>query len=197
MAFVVREAFLRRVILHAVNHRVQDFQDPLTSTLVLMATSPLQCVMCESGLLLFKTHLLPVIPYGLFHREELAQLHALIAPLGPESLHETVESNGQYTLTVIEFNHNPGRAPSVHLLGKGILLSVFVALMMASPNQGGLPDANRTLCNIVLQRFLSRVSTPSEIVSSVMSAIVPAACIKEHQAASASSHGSKKRKERA
>ncbi len=52
LELVLDETFLRRVLLHALNHRVQDFPDPLTTTLVLMATSPLQCSLCESGLLL-------------------------------------------------------------------------------------------------------------------------------------------------
>ena len=68
--FASQDTFLRKIIVYMVNHRVQEFSDPLTSTLVLMATSPMQMVCCESGIIPFKTSLLPVIPYALLSDEE-------------------------------------------------------------------------------------------------------------------------------
>ena len=165
LGLVTSDDFLRRVVLHAVNHRVQDFPDPLTATLVLMATSPLQFVLCETGLLLFKTNLLPVAPYALLRAEESQALRGLIDGMAPEQLHETVESSGQYTLTVLPFTQNLGRAPTVHLLCKRALLCAFVGLLQQQPPP---QDVNRTLCNIVLQRFWSRVPTSSDIVDHVM-----------------------------
>ena len=159
---LVEGPLLRRALLHAVNHRVQDFPDPLTTTLVLMATSPLQLVLCETGLLLFKTNLLPVFPDSLLRASERAQLREWIEPLPAEQLHETVEPNGQYTLTVAP----TPRAPPT-LLCRRALLGVFVGLM-TSPT-----DAHRTLCHIVLQRFWSRVPTPSETVQAVMQQLSP------------------------
>jgi hypothetical protein len=182
LALVSREGFLQRMLLHAINHRVQDFPDPLTTTLVLMATVPLQCVLCESGLLLFKTNLLPVMPYGLLHSEELEALHALLLGV-PEGLtHETVESNGQYTLTALPFTHNQGASASVHALCKRTLLMAFIDVMQLHSTSGGGTNSNsssndpvvsRTLNNIVLQRFWSRVSTPSEVVMAVMQRLNP------------------------
>ena len=173
IALVSHEAFLQRLLLHAINHRVQDFQDPLTTTLVLMATVPLQCVLCESGLLLFKTNLLPVMPYGLLHAEEREALHALLHGV-PEGLtHETVESNGQYTLTALPFTHNQGASPSVHALCKRTLLMAFIDVMQLHHSGGSDPVVSRTLNNIVLQRFWSRVSTPSEVVMAVMQRLNP------------------------
>jgi len=69
------ESFIQRMLIHMINHRVQEFSDPLTSTIVLMATTPIQIVFCETGLLLFKTNLLPVIPYSLLHHDEKNNLY--------------------------------------------------------------------------------------------------------------------------
>ena len=164
------DEFVRRVLLHAVNHRVQDFPDPLTTTLVLMATSPLQLVLCETGLLLFKSNLLPVLPYALLRAPERARLREWIEPLPAEQLHETVEPNGQYTLTVLLQPPAAARSAPTLLLCKRALLEVFVGLMTTTPT-----DAHRTLCNIVLQRFWSRVPTPSDTVQAVMRRLQPSA----------------------
>ena len=167
LELVLDEAFLRRVLLHALNHRVQDFPDPLTTTLVLMTTSPLQCSLCESGLLLFKTHLLPVVPFGLLRHDEMARLRALIEPLGAAELHETIESNGQFTLQLLPFAAQRCGAPTTVCSRR--LLLVFVDALLTQTSTSA--DVNRTLCNIVLQRFLSRVTTSSDVVNAVMARI--------------------------
>ena len=177
LALVHDERFLRRALLHAVNHRVQDFPDPLTTTLVLMATSPMQLVLCETGLLLFKTNLLPVLPYGLLKADEVAQFRGWIDPLPAEQLHETVEPNGQYTLSVPLLLPPPSQqqqpagahaGTNNNFICKRTLLRVFVGLMLQNPT-----DAHRTLCHIVLQRFWSRVPTPSDTVQAVMDQLSP------------------------
>ena len=178
LELVLDEAFLTRVLLHALNHRVQDFPDPLTTTLVLMATSPLQCSLCESGLLLFKTHLLPVVPFGLLRHDEMARLRALIEPLTSAELHETIESNGQFTLQLLPFS-SPQAAPPLRAASTRVaptstvcsrrLLLVFVDALLSQTSTS--IDVNRTLCNIVLQRFLSRVITSSEVVNAVTARI--------------------------
>jgi hypothetical protein len=235
-----------------INHRVQDFQDPLTSTLVLMATAPLQFILCETGMLLFKTNLLPVMPYSLLTVDERTQLHTMLNELTTNHLHETTESSGQYTLTVLHFTQNPSSSPTVHHMNRTHLLLGFIDIMKRQPqfaphdstnqidftasqmdarrvpppydrssndnnNNNDMSDTNntnnmnsgssssktdsttattttpnnnnsgggitpttttittendyivgRTLSSIVLQRFWSRVSTPSEIINCVM-----------------------------
>jgi hypothetical protein len=163
-------ALIERVLVHSVNHRVQDFQDPLTSTLVLMATSPMQMVMCEAGLLPFKTNLLPVLPYALLTPAERANVEEMLAHVPDDQLHETIESSGQYTLTVLPYTQNTGSSPTITLLCKKQLLHAFVNVMLSAHD---LTQVGRTLCNIVLQRFLAQVPTPSEIVSSVMDVLQP------------------------
>ena len=188
---VLDTSFLRRVLLYALNHRVQDFPDPLTTTLVLMATSPIQCSLCETGLLLFKTHLLPVIPFRLLTPDEMERMRNLIVPLNASEMHETVESNGQFTLQLLPFTTRgcATRAAPAMVCSRKLLL-VFVDTLLSQSST--LADVNRTLCNIVLQRFLSRVSTPSEIVNAVMARIEPPATIKPKDTVSI-----KKKKKRA
>ena len=199
LAMVHADDFIRRALVRMINHRVQDFQDPLTSTLVLMATAPLQLVLCESGLLLFKTNLLPVMPYGLLAKQECLDLHRLVEALPNEQLHETIECSGQYTLGVLSMPPPPAAAAAsatataALLLCKQRLLLNFVDLMMLSTAAAAAPHEEEeepptaagaaehggssssrsatvcgSLCSIVLQRFWSRVCTPSETVSAVM-----------------------------
>ena len=167
-AFVGR--VVERALAHMVNHRVQDFQDPLTSTLVLMATSPMQMVMCEAGLLPFKTNLLPVLPYPLLTAGERVQLEDMLGHVPDDQLHETIESSGQYTLTVLPFTQNTGSSPTVSMMCKKRLLHAFVSVMLSAHDS---TQVGRTLCNIVLQRFMAQVPTSSEIVSSVMEVLSP------------------------
>ena len=178
--------FIQRMLCHMVNNKIQDFQDPLTSTLVLMATSPLQMVLCEAGLLPFKTTLLPVLPYSILTLGEIEQMRQILADTCDRQLHETVESSGQYTLSVAPVaqtsqqqhqqmaanKNNSGGSAAVTICRRS-LLHAFVAVMMSSSSKKDENQliVNRTLCNIVLQRFMASVSTPSEIVSSVMSTL--------------------------
>jgi hypothetical protein len=181
IALLQEEGFLQQLLLRMINHRVQDFSDPLTSTLVLMATSPLQFVLCESGLLPFRTNLLPVMQYGWISPEERQRLAALVQRIPSEQLHETIETNGQYTLTVLPFTHNVSSSPSVCHLCRTQLLNAFVDLMLlrgcdtTTKEEGDAMIINSTLCNIVLQRFWSRVPTPSEVVNQIMARLPLAA----------------------
>jgi hypothetical protein len=130
----------------------------------------MQMVMCEAGLLPFKTNLLPVLPYTLLTAGERLQLEDMLAHVPDDQLHETIESSGQYTLTVLPFTQNTGSSPTVTMLCKKRLLHAFVSVMLSAHDS---VQVGRTLCNIVLQRFLAQVPTSSEIVSSVMDVLQP------------------------
>ena len=83
-----------------MNQRVQDFLDPLTNTLALIMTSPIQIVFCESGMLPFKTSLLPVFPYSSLTADEICSLIQIIEKTKCTAQRETMETSGQYTLTI-------------------------------------------------------------------------------------------------
>ena len=99
--------FVRRYIVSCVNNRVQDFSDPLTSTLSLLLTSPIQIMFCESGIILLKTTLLPVFQYTSLTEKELCTLEEMLNEAPLEGQQETMESSGQYTLSLYPvFNSN-------------------------------------------------------------------------------------------
>ena len=160
--FSSQDSFLRKIIVYMVNHRVQEFSDPLTSTLVLMATSPMQMVCCESGILPFKTSLLPVIPYGLLSLKENAFIQDTISQLSDDVMHETMESSGQYTLSIFH-----ALSSKVFLCKRQLLLN-FTFVMFNNNNVYNDIAICKTLCNIILQRFMARVPVPSEMVSVVV-----------------------------
>jgi hypothetical protein len=160
--FASQDSFLRKIIVYMVNHRVQDFADPLTSTLVLMATSPMQMVCCESGILPFKTSLLPVIPYGLLSVKENNFIQNIISQLSDDVMHETMESSGQYTLSIFH-----ALSSKVFLCKRQLLLN-FMFVMFNNNNVYNDVAICKTLCNIILQRFMARVPVPSEMVSIVV-----------------------------
>jgi hypothetical protein len=163
--FANQDSFLRKIIVYMVNHRVQDFSDPLTNTLVLMATSPMQLVCCESGIIPFKTSLLPVIPYALLSRDENEFIQNIILQFSDDMMHETMESSGQYTLSVFHSLSN-----IVHICRRQLLLN-FVYVMINNNSAHCDNAVSRTLCNIILQRFMARVSVPSEMISTVIQSI--------------------------
>jgi hypothetical protein len=160
-----QDAFLRKSIVYMVNHRVQDFADPLTSTLVLMATSPLQMVLCESGLLPFKTSLLPVIPYVYLSEEENKSMQKIISQAPDEFMHETMESSGQYTISIVPMMSN-----SVFVCKRQLLIN-FVHVIFKNNKVYGDASICKTLCNIILQRFMARVSIPSDMVTTIVQLI--------------------------
>ena len=169
MAFATERTLIEKMLTHMVNNRVQEFQDPLTSTLVLMATSPMQMALCEAGLLPFKTNLLPVVPYSLLTSAERRCLHEIISHVPDDQVHETIESSGQYTLTVLPFTQNLGSSSTVTLMCKKTLLNASICAIM----KGNDPLVGRSLSNIVLQRFMAQVPTPSDIAGQIMATLNP------------------------
>ena len=167
-AFAFEKSFLEKMLTHMVNHRVQDFQDPLTSTLVIMASSPMQMVMCEAGLLPFKTNLLPVVPYSLLSITERRCLQDIISNVPDEQVHETIEASGQYTLTVLPFTQNAGSSATHTFMCKKRLLHALLGAIMKGDDLRG-----RTLCNIVLQRFMAQIPTPSDVAGHIMALLNP------------------------
>jgi hypothetical protein len=160
-AFMQQEDFLQKLLVHMVNNRIQEFVDPLTSTLVLLATSPLQLVFCESGLILFKTSLLPVLPYTSLSVDIKRVLQQWVSSAHND--HESCDSSGQFTLTIPLIPKLPHA-----VLCKRALLTSFVYVMRHHNGAFNDPAICCTLCNIILQRFMAIVPVPSDIVSSTM-----------------------------
>jgi hypothetical protein len=164
------DQFWCRLMIYMINNRVQEFADPLTSTLVLMVTSPLQLVFCESGFILFKTTLLPVLPYHLFSAAEKELFQSWVC--GVTDSHESCDASGQFSLSL---PLSP-KAPAVHLCKRQILAS-FIEVMLHHNGTFKDPTVCCTLCNIILQRFLAIVPVPSDTVTSIMAILQPSVLV--------------------
>ena len=79
--FLLQKRLLKLIITNHINNRVQEFTDPITSTLILMSTSPLQIIFCDEGMVLFKTTHLPIFPYSMLEEEDKAFLLELLQGL--------------------------------------------------------------------------------------------------------------------
>lgn len=155
--------FVRRYIVSCVNNRVQDFSDPLTSTLSLLLTSPIQIMFCESGIILLKTTLLPVFQYTSLTEKELCTLEEMLNEAPLEGQQETMESSGQYTLSLYPvFNSN------FMYFDKKLILRNFTYIMFRYNNDYSDKMVCKTLCNIILQRLMARTSISSEIISNIV-----------------------------
>lgn len=162
-SIIQSDDFVRRYIVSCVNNRVQDFSDPLTSTLTLLLTTPIQIMFCESGLIILKTTLLPVFQYSLFTVVELQSLEQIVLNAPVENQQETMESSGQYTLSLY-----PVLNSNFTFYDKKLILRNFVSIMFKYNNDYGDKMVCKTLCNIILQRLMARTSISSEIISNVV-----------------------------
>jgi len=160
------DALLQRMLIYFINNRIQDFVDPLTTTLYLMMSTPLQFVLCESGLLPFKTNLLTVFPYNFLKVEHLETLESIINEVSVEHQRETMETSGQYTLAV-----NLNKINSHKFTNQKKILENFVVVIFK--NNKVYEDLNvcKTLCNIVLQRLMSKIQFSSELIEYIVSLI--------------------------
>lgn len=157
------KCFLQRLLVYSVNNRIQDFTDPLTTTLSLMLLSPIQVIFCESGLLPFKTSLLPVIPYNFFELKEIQLLKQIISDIPISQQKETMETSGQYTLTV-KLN-----SPTKNVfIDKKSILNAFIHVIFKNNAVYNDKQICKALCNIVLQRLMARTNISSDIMEDIM-----------------------------
>jgi len=160
------DGLIQKMLIYFINNRIQDFVDPLTTTLYLMMSTPLQFVLCESGILPFKTNLLSVFPYNLLQKDHLQTMETIITEVPTEYQRETMETSGQYTLTIFLNKHN-----SHNFLDPKRVLENFVIIIFK--NNKVYEDLNvcKTLCNIVLQRLMSKIQFSSNLIEYIVSLI--------------------------
>jgi hypothetical protein len=160
--FLLQEDLLRQILINHINNRVQDFPDPITSTLVLMASSPIQMVFCEEGLLLFKTTHLPILPYASLLQKDREFLRTWLSKIEDVHTHETYHGCGKFSVQV-------GRS-TYGFIPKKDLLMAFVYVML---HQGEIQEKVilQRLADIIIQRFLSSISMQAEDVTAVMNSL--------------------------
>ena len=160
--FLLQEHFLKQVIVNHINNRMQDFADPITSTLILMATSPVQVVFCEEGFFIFKTTNLPLFPYSLLEIKDKQFLLNMVESTEDVQSIETYHGCGKFSVQISKGHYG--------FLPKKELLLAFVDIML---HQNEIKDQNilQRLGYIIVQRFLSSVSMHSDDISEVMEKI--------------------------
>jgi hypothetical protein len=159
LAFFQSSNIIKKVIVNHINNRVQEFPDPITSTLIAMVNSPMQVTFCESGILIFKTSNLPVLPYDILSNEDRKKISELLIGMDNSLLSETYHGCGKFSVQI--------SMGSGHYMPKQAVLSAFVDVML---NQKELNDRRiqQRLTDIILQRFLSNVSVHSDDINVIM-----------------------------
>jgi hypothetical protein len=161
-AFIHDPEVLIRMYVYFVNHRTREMSDPLSHTLTLMATSPVQLTFCESGLLPFRTTELPVFPFTDMTSEHRAALFDILTLVPPHQISENTFGCGK--MSVHASLGNTGV-----VLDRLTLLKAFIKAVREHsniPNPTG--DVLERFCRVILQRFLSSVSLPSSVASELM-----------------------------
>ena len=162
LSFFQTSSFVQKIIVNHINNRVQDFPDPITNTLVLMVSSPMQVVFCEVGILLFKTSNLPVLPYSTLSIKERKYLETMMAEIDSTFLQETYHGCGKFS---VQINIGMG-----NYIPKQTLLLAFVDVMRKQKEFKEECILQR-LSDIIVQRFLSNVSVQSDDIAIVMQSI--------------------------
>ena len=162
LSFFQRPTIIQKVLVNHINNRNQDFPDPITSTLILMVSSPMQIEFCELGIVLFKTNNLPVLPYTLLNEEESKFIKDVLSEIDNSMLTETYYGCGKFSVQL-----NIGRG--VYLPKKSVLLA-FVRVMQKQKDFKEICILQR-LSDIIIQRFLSTISVHPDDISEVMEKI--------------------------
>lgn len=149
------QALLSQMYTFFVKHRLQDTHDPLTHTLILMATSPIQFAMCESGIMPFKTTNLPIYPFVDMEDSQRTAIASILSDVPTSKINESVEGCGKISVSVT--------LPVVSFIDKQTLLKAFVDAVTVCSGGGASITVDdervpRRFCRIIFQRFLSSVS---------------------------------------
>lgn len=162
LTFFQSPHIIQKIIVNHINNRSQDFPDPITSTLVLMVSSPMQVVFCEGGVLLFKTSNLPVLPFSILTKKERYTLRKMMDDLDNSFLQETYHGCGKFS---VQINMGVG-----NYIPKQALLLAFVDVMRKQREFKEKCIIQR-LSDIIVQRFLSNISVQSDDIALVMQSI--------------------------
>ena len=147
---------LTRMFVHFVNHRLIQATDPITQTLVLMVNSPVQLVLCETGLIAFQNNDLPVYPYTKMSRQQLKFLHDTLIKMDESKLQLSTSFLGRFSLR-IPLTH--GKA--AYFVSKKSMLDCL-AYTMKQHKVHEDAHVQATLCSIIQQRFMAAFPTSAE-----------------------------------
>jgi len=147
---------LRDYMLYAC-HSNAESSDPITDTLTVMLTEPVQYTVSKHGLIMFKS--LPPLPYTHMNPAQRQLVYAVVNSIRCEyptySEFALVENPLTYSVENERITLN---VPSRKLDPKAVL-SILVELVSTSKNQSQL------LFNILVQRLCARVQITKDTIS--------------------------------
>lgn len=151
---------LCRMYIYYVNHRLYEHSDPLTKTLILMSTAPVQFVLCESGILPFNTTELPIFPFTDLFPEQRDRLFHMIKTIPEQDISETSCGNGSITLrSSLRYNNNKDK--DMLLLDKMCIMQAFIrAIKQFSRLPADDNNIPSKFGQIIFQRYISSISLP-------------------------------------
>ena len=162
MEFLSDPELLCSMYVFFVNHRMYEHTDPLTKTLILMSTAPVQFVLCESGILPFNTSELPVFPFTDLLPTQKSKLIQMLLSIPSASITESSYGNGSISIRAA-LGHS-----SSCFMDRGIILNAFIRAVKLFSR---LPDEDNCIpnkfCHIIFQRYISSISLPQAISDTV------------------------------
>lgn len=148
---------LRKLIIQLCNQAAMVSKDPISETLRVILTTPVEPVLTELGLALFKDQPLRVYPYSKMSRRQLKLLQDTVECVARDGVVASKQVGGGCILVGVCRES----AASVDTLE---VLVEFCKSLLHKPGSLGNGDNHQvrvSLCNIILQRIGGSIKLPS------------------------------------
>lgn len=159
---IKRHLFGRECIVHTINVMLKGLyqynKDPVTHLIVLLCREPLTLCFTEKGLAPLQSDPTIIMPYAQMTKAHLKMLVQVTSELRESGAFATTsQMGGGLYLYALDSTRS-------RVFVDAVLLLYSTSVIMRNPGKSTLVD-NRFICNIVLQRILSNVSLPREVVA--------------------------------
>ena len=156
------QLFGRECIVHTINVMLKGLyqynKDPVTHLIVLLCREPLTLCFTDKGLAPLQSDPTIIMPYAQMTKAHLQMLVGVTQELRQSGAFATTSQMGG-GLYLYSLDSSRSR-----VFVDSVLLLYSTSVIMRNPGKSTLVD-NRFICNIVLQRILSNVSLPREVVT--------------------------------
>eukprot|EP00961_Rhodomonas_salina_P089550 1204244-Rhodomonas_salina.3 len=143
------EGTLQRLLIHACNNATPYLVDPVTDIVSTMLRSPLEIMLCSTGLMPFKNTPNIVLPFNLMTPVQRKSLNDLIS----SSLSNTNNSTIKFRSNCILICFNGVKRKLQQLTVESVLMSMCSAIMNSTSFVHIDKKKRVALCNILLQRI--------------------------------------------
>lgn len=165
------DSALKHTMCVLCNGRDQLCTDPISETLIVMHTSPVSVMLTDTGVILFRTHPMMVVPYTSMDKAQLKLLESFVqqflAAKGGECGGHG-EIRGGY-IAVPPLTGKPGRHVPLQTI-----VNTFIELV--KENQSYDAWSKRAICSVVLQRLGASIGASAEVLRMANSRVTTAFC---------------------